>query len=146
MNKAANIVVEDVLKEQVNDSATINEQRIKDTAEYICERLAEEGMLQKENQIKSNEILFAIKEERETELIQLCERYMYFLKERREDGSLIFEGRAGRKNATKKMSIGMILMRKKELLQILTKWVITEGGEEIDMMEDLRTHKRIPAI
>ena len=130
-----------MLREQVNHSLTLNEQGIKLMATCICERLTEEGMLQKANQIKSNEILFAIEEEKEPELIQLCEEYKYFLKERREDGSLIFEGRAGEKNATKKMSIGLILMRKKELLQILTKWIITEGGEEIDMIEDLKTLK-----
>lgn len=141
MNNTANGVVEDILKEQV--SATLDEKKIKVVAKCICERLTEKGMLQRENQVKSNEILFAVKKEKEPELVQLCEQYMYFLKERREDGSLLFEGKAGNKNATKKMSIGVMLLKNKELLQILTKWIITEAGEEVDMIEDLRKLKNV---
>lgn len=143
MNNTANRVVEDILKEQVSNLATFDEQKIKVVAKSICERLTEKGMLQSENQLKSNEIIFAVKEEKEPELVQLCEQYMYFLKERREDGSLVFEGKAGNKNATKKMSIGVMLLKNKELLQILTKWIITEAGEEVDMIEDLRKLKNV---
>lgn len=96
MNNTANRVVEDILKEQVSNLATFDEQKIKVVAKSICERLTEKGMLQSENQLKSNEIIFAVKKEKEPELVQLCEQYMYFLKERREDGSLVFEGRAGK--------------------------------------------------
>lgn len=143
MNNTANGVVEDILKEQASNLSTLDDHNIRVVAKCICERLSEKGMLKRENQIKSNEILFAVKEEKEPELIQLCEQYMYFLKERREDGSLLFEGKAGKKNATKKMSIGVMLMKNKELLQILTKWIITEAGEEVDMIEDLRKLKNV---
>lgn len=143
MNSTANAVVEDILKEQVSNLSAFDEHKIKIVASCICERLTEKGMLQKENQVKSNEILFAIEKEKEPELIQLCEQHMYFLKERREDGSLLFEGKAGKKNATKKMSIGVMLMKNKELLQILTKWIVTEAGEEVDMIEDLRKLKNV---
>ncbi len=89
--------------------------------------------------LQSNEILFAIKKEREVELIQLCERYMYFLKERREDGSLIFEGKAGEKNATQKMTIGVVIYEKKELLNDLTKWIWTNGTVEEDALAELQS-------
>lgn len=140
MNNTANEVIENILKEQV--SSTLDEQEIKIVAKCICEQLTEKGMLQRENQIKSNEILFAIKEEKEPELIQLCEQNMYFLKERREDGSLIFEGQAGKKNATKKMVIGYVLSDDEDLLGALTKWVMTDSGREIDMMESLRKFRQ----
>lgn len=141
MNNTAKGVVEDILKEQVSN-LPLDEQKIKEVAKYICERLAEKGMLQRENQVKSNEILFAIKEKKEPELIQLCEQNMYFLKERREDGSLIFEGQAGKKNATKKMVIGYVLSDDEDLLSALTKWIMIDSGREIDMMESLRKFRQ----
>ena len=134
MNNTANGVVEDILKEQV--SATLDEQKIKVVAKCICERLREKGMLQRENQVKSNEILFAVKEEKEPELVQLCEQYMYFLKERREDGSLVFEGRAGKQNATKKMIIAGIILKRKDIFQNLQKWIWSEGGYEENALEE----------
>lgn len=136
MNNTANEVVENILKEQLSDLPTLDEQKIKVVAKCICERLTEKGMLQRENQVKSNEILFAIKEEKEPKLIQLCEQNMYFLKERRKDGSLIFEGRAGKENATQKMIIAGIILKRKDIFQNLEKWIWSEGGYEENALEE----------
>ncbi len=136
MYKTANQIVEDVMEEYFDMPS---KPEMKTVADCICQRLAQEGILKKMSNLQSNEILFAIKKEREVELIQLCERYMYFLKERREDGSLIFEGKAGEKNATQKMTIGVVIYEKKELLNDLTKWIWTNGTVEEDALAELQS-------
>lgn len=135
MYQTANQIVEDVIKNYFDKE---NKPEMKAMADCICQRLEEEGILTKTSNLQSNEILFAIKKEKEMELIQLCEHYMYYLKERREDGSLIFEGKAGKKNATKKMTIGVVIYGKKELLNDLTKWVWTNGTVEEDALAELK--------
>ena len=49
---------------------------------------------------------------------------------------MVFEGRAGKQNATKKMVIARIILKRKDILQNLQKWIWSEGGYEENALEE----------
>lgn len=104
----------------------------------ICEKMDEENLLKPAFCVSPGEILFAIDKENESKLIELCESEEYYLKERLENGSMIFEGRAGKNNGTNKFVIGMYLFRNLDFTKNLTEWKWIDGGEEEDLLEQFR--------